>query len=127
MGRSTVHYAVSDNINQAIICFSPKEYIDKCFLAYCLLKKSTVNRFIENIRRSTGKWNLTNTICSTFEIDFPALELQKQTVSGLDAQMQIQEGLRQMKTAAENKINQILADVWGAEFVEPVKEEVAGE
>lgn len=107
------------NINQAIICFRPKEYLDSRFLAYYLLKKSTVNRFIENIRRSTGQWNLTKTICSAFEIDFPSIDVQKQIVEMLDAQMSVLTGIRQMKTEAQKKINQILADVWGGEFVEP--------
>lgn len=107
------------NINQAIICFRPKEYLDSRFLAYYLLKKSTVNRFIENIRRSTGQWNLTKTICSAFEIDYPSIEVQKQIVEMLDTQMSVISGIRQMKTEAQKKINQILADVWGVEFVEP--------
>ena len=112
------------NINQAIICFRPKEYLDSRFLAYYLLKKSTVNRFIENIRRSTGQWNLTKTICSAFEIDYPSIEVQKQIVEMLDTQMSVISGIRQMKTEAQKKINQILADVWGVEFVEAEKETV---
>jgi len=32
-----------------------------------------------------------------------------------------------MKTEAKNKINKILADVWGVEYVEPVKMEVENE
>ncbi|MBK8442863.1 MAG: N-6 DNA methylase [Sphingobacteriales bacterium] len=115
------------NINQAIICFRPKEYLDSRFLAYYLLKKSTVIRFIENIRRSTGQWNLTKTICSAFEIDFPTIDVQKQIVKELDAQMFVLTGIRKMKAEAQKKINQILADVWGVEFVEPVEEEVVDE
>lgn len=115
------------NINQAIICFRPKEYLDRRFLAYCLLKKSTVNRFIENIRRSTGQWNLTKTICSAFEIDFPDIKTQLQIVSELDAQMQVLQGLQKMKSESERKINQILDDVWGVEFVEPENILVDGE
>lgn len=115
------------NINQAIICFRPKDYLDSRFLAYYLLKKSTVNRFIENIRRSTGQWNLTKTICSSFEIDFPNIELQQKIVKELDLQMQIINGIRKMKFESQIKIERILADVWGAEFVEPVKMEVEDE
>lgn len=115
------------NINQAIICFRPKEYLDSRFLAYYLLKKSTVNRFIENIRRSTGQWNLTKTICSAFEIDFPTIDVQKQIVEDLDAQMEVLQGLLKMKTEAQNKINQILADVWGEELAEQNEEEIKEE
>jgi type I restriction-modification system DNA methylase subunit/restriction endonuclease S subunit len=115
------------NINQAIICFRPKEYLDSRFLAYYLLKKSTVNRFIEKIRRSTGQWNLTKTICSAFEIDFPTIEIQRQIVAELDAQMKILRGISKMKSEAQNKINQILAEVWGVEFSEPLIAEVVSE
>ena len=44
--------------------------------------------------------------------------------SKLDAQMQTLEGLRKLKAEAEKKINQILAEVWGVEYVEPIKTEV---
>ena len=55
------------------------------------------------------------------------IETQRQIVSELDAQMQILEGLRKMKTEAEKKINQILSDVWGVEFVEPIVEQAVEE
>jgi len=115
------------NINQAIICFRPKEYLNNRFLAYYLLKKSTVNRFIENIRHSTGQWNLTKTICSSFEIDFPDIITQRQIVAKLDTRMNTLETLRKMKAEAEKKIVKILADVWGAEFAERLMEEVTDE
>ncbi len=51
------------------------------------------------------------------------IDLQRQIVKELDSQMQILEGLRQMKAEAEIKISKILADVWGVEFVEPKIEE----
>lgn len=40
--------------------------------------------------------------------------------------MKVLEGLRNMKSAAQKKINQILSDVWGVEFVEK-KEDVTEE
>ncbi len=43
----------------------------------------------------------------------------KEIVNELDAKMNVLNGLRKMKTEAQKKINQILADVWGVEFVEP--------
>ena len=56
-----------------------------------------------------------------FAIEIPNLSTQRKIVSELDAQMQILEGLRKMKTSAENKINQVLADVWGVEMMEAEK------
>ena len=41
--------------------------------------------------------------------------------------MQILEGLHMMKTEAQKKINQILADVWGVDYIEPIKMEVEDE
>lgn len=43
----------------------------------------------------------------------------KEIVNELDAKMNVLNGLRKMKDASKKKINQILADVWGVEFVEP--------
>ncbi len=36
-------------------------------------------------------------------------------------------GIRNIKSEAQKKINQILADVWGVEFLEPIKVEVEDE
>lgn len=55
------------------------------------------------------------------------IAIQHKIVTELDSQMQILEGLRKMKTEAQKKINQILADIWGVEDVEPVKVEVEDE
>jgi len=55
------------------------------------------------------------------------IEIQRQIVFELDSQMQILEGIGKMKTEAQKKINQILADVWGVEYVEPIKMEVEDE
>jgi restriction endonuclease S subunit len=74
--------------------------------------------------RSIGQWNLTKTICSAFEIDFPSIEFQQKIVKELDSQMLIISDIRQMKTEAEKKIGKILADVWGVESFEPEKVEV---
>lgn len=55
------------------------------------------------------------------KIPLPPLEVQHQIVAELDAQMAVLEGLRKIKLAAEQKINQILSDIWGVESTsEPV-------
>lgn len=64
---------------------------------------------------------------SNLKIPLPDIETQRRIVTELDKQMQILEGLHMMKTDAQKKINQILADVWGVEYVEPVKMEVEDE
>jgi type I restriction-modification system DNA methylase subunit len=55
------------------------------------------------------------------------ISLQRQILAELDSQIQILEGLRKMKSKAEKKIGRILGDVWGIDFVEPVKMEVEDE
>jgi restriction endonuclease S subunit len=63
---------------------------------------------------------------ATINISLPDKEEQTKIVEIINAQIQILEGLHQMKAKAQKKINQILADVWGVEFVE-LKEEVTEE
>ncbi len=64
---------------------------------------------------------------ATINISLPNQAKQLQIVEAINSQIQILEGLRQMKTEAEIKISKILADVWGVEFVGPVKIEVEDE
>lgn len=59
---------------------------------------------------------------ATITISLPDKTEQSKIIEIINAQIQVLEGLRQMKTEAQKKINQILADVWGVEFVEPEKE-----
>lgn len=71
--------------------------------------------------------HLNLTIVKQIRVPLPDISIQEQIVNYLDSQMQILEGLRKMKSEAQKKINQILADVWGVEYVEPVKVEVEDE
>ncbi len=57
----------------------------------------------------------------------PDIYTQEKIIAELDVQMQVLESLLRMKTEAQNKINQILADVWGVEFTEAIKIEVEDE
>jgi restriction endonuclease S subunit len=106
---------ITCNINQAIICFRVGHEINNRFLAYYLLMQKTQNRLLEDVRRSTGQWNLTKSICSKLVISFPPLEIQHQIVEKLDRQMQALEGVRLLKSEAEKRIEEILAGVWGVE------------
>lgn len=57
----------------------------------------------------------------------PSIEIQRIIVDELESQMVVINGISILKTEAQKKINQILADVWGVEFVEPIKMEVEDE
>jgi restriction endonuclease S subunit len=76
---------------------------------------------------STSIWAVYQKDLNKISIKLPDIETQQKIVDELDAKSQILEGLRKMKTEAQNKINQILADVWGVEFIEPEKELVEDE
>jgi hypothetical protein len=45
----------------------------------------------------------------------PNIEIQRQIVSELDAQVEILNGVRGMQTAAKGKIEKLLQEVWGEE------------
>ena len=101
------------NINQAIICFRVNDKILNKYLAYYLLMKRTQDRLLEDVRRSTGQWNLTKSICSKLVVSLPPLEIQRQIVEKLDRQMQALEGVRLLKSEAQKRIEEILKRVWG--------------
>lgn len=63
--------------------------------------------------------NLNSDQLNDFEIAFPDIDKQEDVISEINSQILIIDGLSVMKTEAQKKINQLLADVWGVEFVEP--------
>jgi len=68
-----------------------------------------------------GVPHLNLSIVKQIRVPLSNLTIQDKIVAELDAQMQILEGLRKMKTEAEKKIDKILADVWGVEVAESDK------
>ncbi len=60
-----------------------------------------------------GVPHLNLTIVKQIRVPLPDISIQEQIVSELEAQINIIQGLLKMKSEAQNKINQILADVWG--------------
>lgn len=89
------------------------------------LQDSEINSFLVNLsKKNAAQPDLTHTHFYTLKIAIPSIEEQMKIISALDSQMQILKGLHKMKTEAQSKINQILADVWGVEYVEPDKVEV---
>lgn len=49
---------------------------------------------------------------------------QRRIITEIDAQLQILEGLQKMEIEAQRKINRILAEVWGVDYVESNEKEV---
>lgn len=108
---------VSGCIHDGFLYFSDiSEKVDLDFLFYSL----KVNRDVLFSLAQTGTQpNLNTDIVKSFTIPLPESEEQKRIVIGLDRKMEVLEGIRSIKTEAQKKINQLLADVWGVEFVEP--------
>ena len=71
-----------------------------------------------------GVPHLNLSIIKQIRVPLPDIETQRCIVVVINHKMQILDGLRKMKAESEIKIAKILADVWGIEFLEPIKEEV---
>jgi type I restriction-modification system DNA methylase subunit/restriction endonuclease S subunit len=113
---------IDATINQACVAMTIKdenEVLSK-YLFYYLMTKYD---FIRTLSNGTNQENLNQKIVETLNVEFPTIETQAQIVAELDAQMQVLEGLRTMKSTAQQKINRILADVWGVEVSAPETEE----
>ena len=104
-----------------------KDELNPFYLKYLFTTKRYREYFKRTCKPAGGQANINADELGAVSIDYFETEVQNEIVSELDSQMQILEGLSKMKTEAEKKINQILADVWGVEFVEPEKMEVEDE
>lgn len=71
-----------------------------------------------------GVPHLNLTIVKQIRVPLPDISIQEQIVNNLNLKMQILDGLSKMKTEAQKKIDKILADVWGVDYVESVKKEI---
>lgn len=104
-----------------------KEGLNPFYLKYLFATKRYRDYFKRTCKPAGGQANINADELGSVSIDYYEPEIQQKIVSELDKQMQILEGLITMKTEAQKKIKQILADVWGVEYVEPVKVEVEDE
>jgi type I restriction-modification system DNA methylase subunit len=99
--------------------------INPKYVMYFLMSEK--GRSLLNPTAGGGTYNISATDFQKVQIPYPNPEIQNKIVAELDAQMEVLNGLRKIKTEAQKKINQILADVWGVEFSEPIKMEIADE
>lgn len=90
---------------------------------YLILKTKNLNQF----KKQSAQPVINQDVVKSQRIPLPIINEQQNVVDELFDQFKILDGLRNMKLTAENKINQILADVWGVEYVEPIKMEVEDE
>lgn len=101
------------NINQAVICFRVSNKILNKYLAYYLLMPQTQDILLEDVRKSTGQWNITKSICSKLQISLPSIHIQRQIIEYLDHQMAALSEVRYLKSESERRIEDIIANVWG--------------
>lgn len=107
--------------NIAKIVLNDKEAILPEYLNI-YLKTSRFQNQIKGTIRTTAQPSLSMEIIRSLTVEIPNLAIQYQIIGELEIQFRMLEGLTQMKLAAEDKINKILADVWGVQVSEPVIE-----
>jgi restriction endonuclease S subunit len=74
--------------------------------------------------RGVGMIHITKAGFEERQFPIPPIETQMQIISDMDSKMQILESVNEMRDESQKKINQILGDVWGVEFIEPIEMEV---
>jgi restriction endonuclease S subunit len=63
-------------------------------------------------------------IAKNIKIPIPIMSRQKEIVSELSQKVKLLQDLRKMKTEAKRRINKILTDVWGVEYIETKTQEI---
>jgi len=129
VGKMAIYQGFPHNsiFNNMLLRIRLKDFALPSFVNY-MFQTIELNEKLNHIKKgSTSIWAIYQKDLNKISIKLPDIETQRKIVSELDSQMQILEGLRKMKTEAERKINKILADVWGVEYVEPIKVEVEDE
>lgn len=104
-----------------------EELVLKDYWFYYLQNPVIQNFVIDSSQRTAGQSGVNLDHLYTFQVFLPDKTEQQKVVDELNIKMQVLEGLRKMKTEAQKKINQILSDIWGVEFIEPENELVEDE
>ncbi len=116
------------SIYVSLALLRPKtELIDPEYLMYALRSEVLQSQFIKRTKKDGGVGNLHLTEIRQSRIPLPDLNIQREIVEKIGKDLSVLKSLSNLKTEAQKKINQILADVWGVEFVEPENELVEDE
>ena len=121
IGYNTVPVTINQDIKAIIV----KKGFEPLFIAYYL--EVIQQSILDKVRTGPTVEGLSIDILGAIEIPKLQIEDQQIIIAEIEIQMQVLEGLRKMKNEAQKKINQILADVWGVEYEEPVKMDVVDE
>ena len=110
-------------MNQHVAILRPNETLLPEYLSAVLNTPNLQNQ-IDKLQTGSSRQGLNFDQIKKLIIPITGPVSQLQIVENLNAQLQILNGISKMKAEAQNKINRILADVWGVELTEPVLEEV---
>ncbi len=127
IGRSAVMCDDREaNVNQHVAILRPNETILPEYLS-AVLNTPNIQRQIDILQTGSSRQGLNFDQIRKLIVPITDSKSQLKIIENLNSQLEILNGLSKMKDAAQKKINQILADVWGIEFSEPIKMEVADE
>jgi type I restriction-modification system DNA methylase subunit/restriction endonuclease S subunit len=87
------------------------EEIEPKYVMYFLM--SPIGRALLNPKAGGGTYNISSTEFQKIQIPYPEITVQRQITDELDAKLKVHNGVLEMKKEAENRIDIILADVWG--------------
>lgn len=90
-----------------------EEKVTKDYMFYFLQNEKIQNFVISNSQRSAGQSGVNTDLLNSYQLSLPPLEIQRQIVEKLDRQMQAIEGVRLLKSEAQKRIEEILAEIWG--------------
>lgn len=115
VGKMAIYTGVPDAaiFNHMLLRIRLKEFALPPYVNYIFQTKGVISKLNQIKKGSTSIWAIYQKDLHSVVVKLPDLETQRQIVAELDAQMQVLDGLRAMKKAAETKINTILNEVWG--------------
>ena len=113
------------SIYVSLALLRPKtELIDPEYLMYALRSEVLQSQFIKRTKKDGGVGNLHLTEIRQSQIPLPNLNEQRVIVEKISKDLSVLKSLSNLKSEAQKKINQLLAVVWGIEFIEPIEMEV---
>jgi len=119
---------MSGAYNVALMKAIPNEDLVLTDYWFYYLQNPVIQNFvIDSSQRTAGQSGVNLDHLYTFQVFLPDKTEQQRIVDELNIKMKVLEGLQNIKAEAQKQINKILADVWGVEYVEPVKMEVEDE
>jgi len=104
-----------------------EEIVLKDYWFYYLQNDVIQNFVIESSQRTAGQSGVNLDHLYTFQVFLPNKDEQAMVVEELNKKIAALEELKSIQALAQKKINQILADIWSVEYVEPVKVELKDE